>query len=49
MAPPKVRIDRKEDCCWDRLGAALEPELMIALAIGDAGVETIGGQFAEDR
>ena len=49
VAPPEMRIDWKEDRRADHFPAGGEPKLMIALAIGGDGVQTIAGQFAENR
>ncbi len=34
MPPPEMRIDRKDDRRRDRLRAGVEPELVIAFAVG---------------
>ena len=49
IAPPEIRIDRKQDRGVDRFPTAGEPELVIAFAIGGDGVQAITGQFTEDR
>ena len=49
VAPPEMRIDRKEDRRSDRLGAGVEPELVMAVVIIGDGMQPIAGQFAEDR
>nr|WP_319797903.1 hypothetical protein [Nitrobacter sp.] len=41
MAPPKMRIDRKDDRRMNRLRADVEPELVIALIVGGDGMEAI--------